>query len=121
MLVPGGNKNRSLRKDDEMPCGSVVDAARDTLYCPPLPPTTASTTISTTSASVPSTSSSSAKRPKLPRPAPRAGSSKSITGHLSQPTPKPRSGILHNICHFGHFTPRLDLLHKYKFYCNVTN
>lgn len=96
MLVPGGSKNR--RNDDEMPCGSVVDAARDTLYCPPPPPTSAASTSLTTSASSSSTSTNySAKRPKLPRPAPRAGTSRQANtgkeGTSSQPKPKPRSGI----------------------------
>uniref|UniRef100_A0A336LXU2 CSON005410 protein n=1 Tax=Culicoides sonorensis TaxID=179676 RepID=A0A336LXU2_CULSO len=86
MLVPGGNKNRSCKNNDEIPCGSVVDAARDTLYCPPQPPTTVSTTISSSSGSS-IASGSSAKRPKLPRPAPRAGNSKAA----AQPLPKPRS------------------------------
>lgn len=32
MLVPGGGKKAPI--SDDMPCGSVVDAARNSLYCP---------------------------------------------------------------------------------------
>lgn len=33
MLVPGGGK-KAAAINDEMACGSVVDAARNSLYCP---------------------------------------------------------------------------------------
>lgn len=73
MLVPGGGIKKGQRPiiDDEIPCGSVVDAARDSMYCP-------STSKNTSS------SSPSPRKLNLPRPAPRV--------QPNPPTPKPRSG-----------------------------